>query len=143
VTTAYLDSSAAVKLFLEDEADAEALQELLVGVAAIVTNRLTYVETLASLAAARRAGRLSAQHHEAAVDAFERLWLEWDILELTPELAQEAGSVAETFGLRAGDAVQLATARRLNDAPLVMLAWDTRLRVAAMAAGLICHPPTI
>ncbi len=143
MTTGYIDSSAAVKLLLADENGIDAVQEVLVGTARIATSRLTYVETLASLAAARRAGRLSVRDHVDAIGGFERIWAEWDVHELTPDLAQDAGMIAETFGLRAGDSIQLATVRRLRSAPVVMLVWDARLRAAAVASGLVCYPPTI
>ena len=57
--TAYLDSSAAFKLFVEDEGDREDPWQALSMFGLTLTNRLTYVETRAALAAARRGGRVS------------------------------------------------------------------------------------
>jgi uncharacterized protein len=55
-------------------------------------------------------------------------------------LVREAGDVAETFALRALDAVHLAAALVLADEGLVFATWDDRLRAAALNAGLAVTP---
>ena len=141
--TAYLDSSAVVKLFVDDEDGEQEVRIALHLLDPVSTSRMTYVETRAALAAARRAGRFGSADHAAAQAEFERVWDEWHIVELTPAVALEAGDVAEAFGLRAGDAVQLASARRLQEDDVMVISWDARLRSAAIASGLACYPSTI
>ena len=60
------------------------------------------------------------------------------MIELDPALARSAGELAEVHGLRAGDAVQLASAL-LSRAP-VLATWDAELRHAALEAGLAVAP---
>jgi len=60
------------------------------------------------------------------------------VIELDGALAQSAGELAEAHGLRAGDAVQLASAL-LSRAP-VLATWDVALARAATEAGLAVAP---
>jgi uncharacterized protein len=141
--TAYLDSSGLVKLFLADEGGGDELLAALALLGVTTTGRLTYVETRAALAAARRVGRLSSADHDAVIGAMEAIWGGMVVLDLTEGIARDAGDLTETFGLRAGDAVQLATARAVESDDVVLVAWDQRLRTAAIAAGFSLYPPAI
>lgn len=138
--TAYLDSSAAVKLFLEDEGNDHALRDVLDATGPVTTSRFSYIEIRAGLAAARRDGRLQGSRYDGALADFEATWRTFEVIELTPALAEQAGEVAETFGLRAGDAIQFATMRSLGVGDLPVVAWDGRLRAAALASGHPCFP---
>jgi len=107
----------------------------------VATSRLTFVEVRAGLAAARRSDRLDRDTHDRAVIAFMDAWAGYDVLELSEEVSVRAGAVAETYGLRAGDAIQLASMLELDPRrEVIVVAWDTRLRVAAAAAGLTVFP---
>ena len=140
---AYLDTSATVKLFLDDEGNGAIVSELLTMLGTATTSRLTCVETLAALAAARRAGRITSAIHAAAVADFIEIWAALEVVDLSDDVAWEAGAIAATFGLRAGDAIHLATAQRLRDPSTSIVSWDIGLRRAAMAAGMACYPPEI
>ncbi len=141
--TAYLDTSAVVKLYVHDEGAALDLATVLDSFESVTTSRLTFVETRAALAAARRAGRLTPERHEAAVNDLSGMWTTFNIIDLSQDVAHDAGEVAETFGLRAGDAVQLASLRALAVASVPLVAWDVRLRRAAIANGFACYPAEI
>lgn len=141
--TVYLDSSALVKLVLVDEEPQEELAAMLDVAGPVATSRLTYVETRAAIAGACRVGRLTADGHDRAVEAFESIWEGIAVIDLTQSVAKDAGVVAETFGLRAGDAIQLASIRRLHSDTVPMIAWDTRLRAAATASGYRCYPSAV
>lgn len=138
--TAYLDSSAAVKIFLDDEGDDFDLDVILAAFGSVTTSRLTFVETRAALAAARRDGRLAAPIYNDAIVEFDRMWRTFYVVDMSSDVALDAGEVAETFGLRAGDAVQLASLRALGFVNAPLIAWDTRLRAAATASGFACYP---
>jgi predicted nucleic acid-binding protein len=140
---AYLDSSALLKLLLGDEDGDDDLRAEMDLVGQISTSRLTYVEALAALAAARRSGRVGRADYEVAVGYFERIWSSLEIIELTTTVAGDAAIAAETYGLRAGDAIQLASARTLDASVITLIAWDARLRTAAVASGLPCYPPEV
>jgi len=141
--TAYLDSSAAVKLLLADEGVDPEIRVALDTLGPLTTSRLTYVEIRSALAAARRSGRLRGPDYEPAVFQFEAAWSTFDVIEISPVVARDAGEVAETFGLRAGDAIQFATLRSIGVADMPIVAWDVRLRAAAQASGHPCYPPEI
>ncbi|MEX1171733.1 MAG: type II toxin-antitoxin system VapC family toxin [Chloroflexota bacterium] len=141
--TAYVDASAVVKLYLDDEGDDIDLQEIVRAFESLTTSRLTYVETCAALAVARRLGRITPARYAAAVEQFTALWLTFDIVDLTNDVAADAGEVAETFGLRAGDAIHLASLRALDAPAVPLIAWDVRLRQAALANGFACYPAAL
>ena len=136
----YLDSSGAVKLFLGDEGSSDELRSFMEFAGTIATSRLTYVETRAALASARRSGRLASAVHDEAVMHFEAVWETFTIVDLTQAIAVDAGVVAESFGLRAGDAIQFASLRGLEAPDVPMIAWDERLRAAAKSSGFRCYP---
>jgi len=125
--TAYLDSSAAVKLLLDDEGVDDDLRGSIDAMGPLTTSRLTYVEIRAALAAARRSGRLRGVDYEPALSEFEATWRTFEVIDLTPSLAGDAGEVADTIGA--------------TGMPIV--AWDVRLRAAALASGHPCYPPDI
>lgn len=141
--TAYLDTSAVVKLYLDDEGDAFDLRPIVDAFESVTTSRLTCVETRAALAAARRTGRITPSRHADALDDLTAMWTTFHIVDLSQDVAEDAGEVAETFGLRAADAVQLASLRALAVKSIPLVAWDVRLRNAATANGFACLPHEI
>lgn len=60
-----------------------------------------------------------------------------DIVELDRLLSQRAGELAELHDLRGYDAVHLASAERIADLEVVMVAGDEDLIRAARALGLL------
>ena len=140
---AYLDSSAFLKLLLGYEGGGDDLRIEMDVVGQISTSRLTYVEALAALAAARRSGRVGRVDYEVAVADFDRIWDSLDIVELTTKVAIDAATAADVYGLRAGDAIQLASAHSLDGSVITLIAWDARLRAAASASGVTCYPTEV
>lgn len=57
-------------------------------------------------------------------------------LEITADLVEEAGRLAEKLALRGHDAIQLAAATSLDFDDLVTVTADQRLTAAAQALGL-------
>ena len=53
----------------------------------MVTSRLLYVETVAALARAKRAGRLEPSQLEAARRVLDQLWVEFQVVELDENLS--------------------------------------------------------
>lgn len=140
---AYLDSSAILKTYLLHETGGDALDGIVETPVDLVVSRFTYVEVRAALAAARRAGRLTAFEYDRAVDSFDVAWRGFAIVELDEPVGRRAGAIAEAFGLRAGDAVQLASVLELDRDTTVIVAWDIQLRTAAHAAGVAVYPVVI
>ena len=140
---AYLDSSAILKQYLADEVGADDLDAIQEIVTDLATSRLSYVEVRAGLASARRAQRLSPTGHDRAVASFETAWATMDVVELDGPLSRRAADVADAFGLRTGDAIQLATALEMARDEMVFVAWDLGLARAARAAGIVTYPAEI
>lgn len=141
---AYLDSSAILKQHLLDEPGLADIHSIATESELVATSRLSFVEVRAGLAAARRSNRLDGARHDRAVIAFMDAWAGYDVLELSEEISARAGAVAETYGLRAGDAIQLASMLELDpQREVIVVAWDARLRAAARAAGLVVYPADV
>lgn len=136
---AYLDASAAVKLLVVEEGTHTAL-ELWNAADVLVASRLTYPEVRAALAAADRGGRFAVGGCERAHETWERVWAAVSPVELTEEIAIEAGRLAARWVLRGGDAVHLASALAVPAPDLVVAVWDRRLHAAVLAAGLPVVP---
>jgi predicted nucleic acid-binding protein len=135
----YFDSSALVKLLVEEEGS---------GLASVlwdecdmaVSSRLAHPEVQAALAALHRNHDLD---DEAMADGLS-LWADvraaMRSIELTEGVEQEAGRRAIAHGLRGADAVHLASALALGDGQVIVAVWDQRLRAGALAAGLTVAP---
>jgi predicted nucleic acid-binding protein len=141
MTVAYFDSSALVKLLLDE--DGQHVSRAVWDAAdATATSRLAYPEVRAGLAAAFRGRRLDPDRYLAAKVEWGRRWSELRLIEPGPGVLEAAGELAESCALRGFDAVHLASALRLGvdgDGP-ILVAWDERLRAAATEFGLRTAP---
>lgn len=131
----YFDTSAILPIVIEEATSAIA-SRLWDEADRAVSSRLLYVEGRAALAMARRMDRIDERQLRTAVDDFEALHEQLDMIEITEGLVGEAGALAERFGLRGYDAVHLASARVINDPEMVLAAGDHSLLGAARAAGI-------
>jgi predicted nucleic acid-binding protein len=142
VMTTYLDASAIVKILLR-EADATVARSLWRTGERRSTSVVAYVEARAAIAAAVRDRRLSpplARDRRAELDW---RWEEVEPVALGDQLLRLAGRVADDEGLRALDAIHLATALYLGVARTVFVTWDRRLAGAATRLGLAVAPATL
>jgi uncharacterized protein len=139
VTTIYFDSSALTKLLLQEDGSRVSL-DLWNAADAAASSRLSYPEVRAALAAARRSQRVDADRYVAATAEWEQLWSEIRVVEPAVEVLHAAGDLAESQALRGYDAVHLASALRLAEHEVIMVAWDKRLRSAALCLGLVTAP---
>jgi predicted nucleic acid-binding protein len=106
----------------------------------VLTGRLTYPEARAALAAAGRAGRLSARGHRAAVGHLQRRWRQLHIVDLDQQLAESAGDLSEQHALRGYDAVHLGSALAVGRRETLVATWDAELASTARIAGLMIFP---
>jgi uncharacterized protein len=139
VAIVYFDASALVKLVVEEDGTDVAAQ-LWDGCDAAVASRLAYVEVCAALAAANRNHQLGDTDLVAALDEWDGYWAAVRPVELTAAVDLRAGRLARLHSLRGADAVHLASALALDDADLVVAAWDERLAAGARSAGLAVAP---
>ncbi len=126
----YLDASAIVKLVV-DEAESAALRDALRGRPARVSSALALVEV--RLASARR----TPSPHPGRVDTILAGLALIPIDHATLEDAARLGP----YGVRALDAIHLATAQSLGDDLEALVAYDQRLLAAAEASGLRTEQP--
>jgi predicted nucleic acid-binding protein len=131
----YFDTSAIVPIVI-DEPSSTVASRLWDEADRVLSSRLVYAEGRAALAMARRVDRIDERGLREAVDDFESLHDQLDVIEVTEGLIREAGGLAEQLSLRGYDAVHLASARLVDDAEMVLAAGDQNLVVAAQAIGL-------
>jgi uncharacterized protein len=139
MTIVYFDSSAFVKLVIEEEGSdlAAALWD---GCDAAVSSRLAYPEVRAALAAAGRAGRVTPPGQRRAEALWATFWRATRVVELTDAVTAHAGELA-AYALRGADAVHLASLLAVGDPTTLFAVWDQRLRAGASAAGLRVAQP--
>lgn len=130
MSVAYLDASAIVKLIVK-EPESAALVTVLAAMDRHVTSRIATVEVMR---AAGRRGRVNADRLHAVLDAL-------DMIELTEEVANRAGSPAPAE-LRSLDAVHLASAMGIRRELTAFVVYDERLADAARLLGLPVLAPT-
>lgn len=150
MTTYFFDSSALVKRYLAETGTpwVQALTAPAAGHTVLIA-RITWVEILCALARRQREGALQAEAITQAIAAFRYdLDMQYQVVELLPDLAEAAGQLARDHPLRAYDAVQLAAAlrvqadlTRVQAAPLTFVCADERLLTIACAAGLLTANP--
>jgi hypothetical protein len=138
--TSFADSSALVKLYA-DEPDHEVVRALV----SIVVAQIARVEVPAALWRKQRMGELSAEAAAVLTAEFEADWFgtdeqprRFEIVRMTALVVEDAARLTGVHGLRAYDAVQLATARAVRTADpdaTRFVAFDRTLRDAAAADG--------
>ena len=139
MTIVYFDSSALVKLLVEEDGS-ELAAALWDGCDTAVASRLAYPEVCAALAAARRDRRLTAADQQRAEAAFHHFWAATRMVELTDAVTERAGQLAADYALRGVDAVQLASVLAIGAEHTLLAVWDRRLSAGARAAGVQVAP---
>lgn len=141
----FADSSAVVKLYA-DEPGSDEIRALEV----LVVSCLARVEVPAALWRKARLRELDADDARILTDEFEADYFGTDeevpsfaVVGLPTELLDRAADLAATQGLRAYDAVQLASAlaaREADPACVELASFDADLREAAARTGLSLIP---
>ena len=106
----YVDTSVLLKLLLDDDVGADAVELLWLESDFVVCAEIGYAEARAALASARRGARLDDAALLTAKAELETLWAQVDVVPVTTEVVHTAGDLAEVEGLRGYDAVHLAAA---------------------------------
>jgi predicted nucleic acid-binding protein len=131
----YLDTSAVVPLVIA-EPSSDFCRRLWDEGDAVTTSQLTYVEAAAALAQAQRLKRMGSATHHAARRLLDRLWAEFDVVDVDDTLVHRAAELAGDFALRGYDAVHCASAEHLEDGDLVAATGDRKLLDAWRALGI-------
>lgn len=134
----YLDTSAFLKLYLEEEGS-ETVRDSMAVATAVCTHIITYTEMCAAMAQAVRIGRITEAERLHQKQYFEQDWQALDVLAVDEPMARRAGQLAEAFGLRGFDSMQLAGAEKVwRHVPdnFQIAVYDKRLAQAASILGM-------
>jgi len=134
----YLDTSAVVKAYVEEEHSSE-VRRSMKSASASASHRIAYVEARAAFARLQREQVLNEAGWNILKDEFKADWKNYLLIDTTSELLERASEFAEAFALRAYDSVHLAAAQLLyEDAeePVVFACYDRKLNQAANILGL-------
>lgn len=134
MTVAYLDSSAFVKLYL-DEPGREEVEALVEELGRVAACSIAYAEVRGVIARALHDERLTEEEYQSATEAFEADWGTTNVVDVTPALLRRAGDLLRAQrGLRAMDALHLAAALEVRGLEeLRFLTFDRDLEQAAQA----------
>lgn len=141
----YLDTSALVKLFVEEEGSARvrALVEGPHGADVLLLSRLGYTEASISFSRMVHLGRIKAEDLPRYLGSLNDYW-EQSIqdVEITEDVLEDARQLAQRFPLRTYDAIHLASAREARkmlrgvfEGEVRFLAFDAALLKAAVSVG--------
>jgi uncharacterized protein len=131
----YFDTSAFVPLLIA-EPSSVLCRRLWDDAEVVVTSQLAYVEAAAALAQVLRLARLEPQSHRAAIQILDRLWDEFDVVDVGEEIVRRAAQLAYSCALRGYDAVHCACAEQLDDDDLVVATGDRGLLEACRSLGM-------
>lgn len=145
----FADTSAVVKLYA-DECGSHQVREL---EEPLVVSQLTRVEVPAALWRKHRVGELGAESTRILVAEFEADYFgapgeerRFSAVRVTAEILEEAVRLTAVHGLRAYDAVQLATAKAVRSADpscTSCAVFDKNLRAAAAMEGFSPLPEEV
>jgi predicted nucleic acid-binding protein len=132
---AYFDTSAIIPTIIEEPASETCLR-MWGDADRALSVRLLHPEARAALARAHRMGRLTLEQLTEANNELDLRVAEIDHVEVSAQLARDAGDLAQAHGLRGYDAVHLAAALTARDDELVVVTGDDDLADAARSLGM-------
>ena len=141
----YIDSSALIKIFVEEDGSLKIKQYMketvAVGNVCFMTAAITKAEIMAGLSAIRRGRHITQREFEEAVANFRDLWLVFSIADVTTALIDHAGEIGLTYKIKGCDAFQLASA--LECEADLLISTDNDLNAAAIAQGVNVWNPML
>lgn len=129
----YLDASALVKCYVLEDGSA-VMRRAVQDSSSLFMCQIGFVET-------SRALSMAGSKTEAT--NFERDWREINSVAVDQRLVEDAADFADSYGLRALDALHLAAAATLPMLDVVVATWDKRLHEAAQRMGLRTLPEAL
>lgn len=139
----FIDTSAWIKFFIM-EVGTQEIQNFILARSESESNIfaasiVTYAEMHATLKRCLKANRIIEVQYNNAVAVFNEQWENVDIPEVNDILIRESGRLAQKYALKGCDALQLASALRINAD--LFISSDNELHEAAIDAGLTAWNP--
>lgn len=132
----YLDTSALFKLYV-DEAGSDAVHAAVAAAESVAVCRIAWAEAMSALARRGREVPADQESLDFAKQSLSNDWPRYLVMEVSQQVVELAGELADTFALRGYDSVQLASASLANELGQVTFAsFDKRLNKAAKVLGL-------
>ncbi len=134
---AYFDTSVLVKRYVEEDGAAQA--RLLLGRHRLLSSAILPVEALAALGRRRDAGDLTEANHAAILGRLQRDRAHWELVDPTRTVLARAEQLAGGQGLRALDALHVASALEFGGSTELRVPFitaDRRQREAVERSGL-------
>jgi len=134
----YSDTSALMKLFVQEQ-QSDVVSDAVRLAAQVVVSQITWVEMCAALALKQRTRQIDAPQAIQALKELRQEWGRYNRLAVDDAIITSAGELAQTFGLRAYDSLQLASAQRIFSqagAAMTFCCFDKQLNSAASALGI-------
>jgi len=126
----YVDSSALLKRYFEEDGSAECAR-LLDADPGWLTARHTWVEVVRSLA------KLATGRERVKIEAtFRRDWRRTTIVEIDKDTCERAADIGKTLAVPTLDALHLAALQRAGGTTIPILTYDLRQAQAARALGI-------
>jgi predicted nucleic acid-binding protein len=138
----FWDSSAIVPLLVQ-EAASEVMARTYRDDRVIVVAWTTAIECVSACVRKHRENRLSERHLAGILERLRDFRADWIIAEPTPQLAADVERIVARHGLRAADAIQLASAIATGaprGSPGEVVCLDRRLAHAATTEGFRTVP---
>lgn len=127
--TAYIDSSALLKCYI-DEHDSAVAEQLVDSDPVRATSWVTYTEVRRNLAR-----HLEGTARRDAYRQFETDFDQFAAVTVDETTCRAAATIGETLGVRSLDAIHLASAQRLLITGLTFITFDLRQAQAARSLG--------
>ena len=132
----YLDTSALVKLYVEEEGSEE-VRQWAAEAEIVATGRVAFAEAVSAFTRRCNRGDMSEESRRLLLEALRK---DWDSFAVTDFDALQAGDLAAAYGIRGFDAVHLSSAKILASSPgapaVVFASYDEKLNEAARGEGI-------
>ena len=134
----FCDTSALMKAYAKEE-HSDTVRGLINQAASCFVSLITWAEMCSAFSLKERTQQISSAGVAAGLERLNKEWDGFVQIAVDPPLVKQAGELALSFGLRAYDSLQLASARRAHrqlGANLLFCCFDKPLNEAAVALGI-------
>ncbi|MBI4197794.1 MAG: type II toxin-antitoxin system VapC family toxin [Chloroflexi bacterium] len=118
-----------------DEPGSQEVRALVSQTDGIATSIVAYVEMWSALSRKLRSGEIQRAEYQAYLDQFEHYWRITTVVTLSEQLVASAARLTERHGLRALDAIHLASAASLARWSRELLIFSSADAAQLAAAG--------